>query len=241
MSPDDERIVLDNAAWHALLGPHAGFRVGTTPAVRYRHQVCVFAATPDNEQSSWNALAALSDGHAVVLFRGTDIDPPSDWETQYRGDGTQMVLESRADGAPRIPSHDPVTGARVHTRSLTDDDVPAMTELVALTEPGPFQPRTIELGGYRGVFHDDRLVAMAGQRMQPPGWCEVSAVCTHPDARRRGYAAVLTHQVARAITSRGERPFLHTAASNHAAQSVYRSLGFRVRRAVSFAVLRPVS
>jgi predicted GNAT family acetyltransferase len=114
-----------------------------------------------------------------------------------------------------------------------------MTALVALTEPGPFRPRTIDLGGYIGIFHDDELVAMAGQRLRPPGFCEISAVCTHPSARRRGYASVVTLQVAAGIIDRGERPFLHLAASNTAAMAVYERIGFEVRTAVGFGVYRP--
>ena len=74
--------------------------------------------------------------------------------------------------------------------------------------------RTIELGGYIGLFDGDRLVAMAGQRLAPPGFREVSAVCTHPDFRGRGLAAGLTTLVARAILERGEQPFLHHASDN---------------------------
>ena len=113
-----------------------------------------------------------------------------------------------------------------------------MIALVALTEPGPFRPRTIELGGYIGIFHDDELVAMAGQRLRPPGYCEVSAVCTHPDARRRGYASIVTTRVATAIAERGETPFLHVASDNVTAKAVYEQIGFTVRRTVRFAALR---
>ena len=46
--------------------------------------------------------------------------------------------------------------------------------------------RTIEIGRYIGLRDNGRLIAMAGERMHPPGYCEVSAVCTHPDYRGRG-------------------------------------------------------
>jgi predicted GNAT family acetyltransferase len=113
-----------------------------------------------------------------------------------------------------------------------------MTALVELAEPGPFRPRTIDLGGYVGIFHDDELVAMAGQRMRPPGFCEVSAVCTHPSVRRRGYASVVTLAVAAGIIAQGERPFLHLAAPNTAALAVYERIGFEVRTEVGFGVFK---
>ncbi|MET0324393.1 MAG: GNAT family N-acetyltransferase [Ilumatobacteraceae bacterium] len=124
------------------------------------------------------------------------------------------------------------------TRALTDADVDDMVALVALTEPGPFRPRTIELGGYVGIFHDDRLVAMAGRRLRPPGYVEVSAVCTHPDARRRGYASIVTAEVARAIAAEGDTPILHVATTNHSARAVYEQLGFHIRRVVQFSAFR---
>ena len=105
--------------------------------------------------------------------------------------------------------------------------------------PGPFAPRTIELGGYVGVVEDGRLLAMAGERMAVPGHTEVSGVCTHPDARRRGYGAALTAHVAAGIQARGETPFLHVVAGNDGARRVYEQLGFTHRCDVGFAGVRP--
>ena len=127
-----------------------------------------------------------------------------------------MVLTGPLAATPELPAVDPTTGAAVTMRPLGDDDVDAMVALVALTEPGPFRPRTIELGGYVGIFHGTQLVAMAGQRLRPPGFREVSAVCTHPDARRRGYASIVTAEVSRGVLARGETPFLHVAVTEHA-------------------------
>ena len=112
-----------------------------------------------------------------------------------------------------------------------------MLALVELTRPGPFSVRTIDLGGYVGVFDGDRLIAMAGHRLAPPGFREVSAVCTHPDFRGRGLAAGLTALVAQRILDRGERPFLHHASDNDPARRVYEAIGFEFRRQVVFAAL----
>jgi ribosomal protein S18 acetylase RimI-like enzyme len=230
--------VLDNAGWHALTHAHAEFADGDAWARRYRPDVSVFHAMPGNDAASWRALAGLTaDNGTAVLFRGVPIEVPDEWSTLFAGHGFQMVLDHEAR-VPELPTVDPATGAAVSMRALGDDDVEEMTALVAQTEPGPFQPRTIDLGGYVGVFHDDVLVAMAGQRMRPPGHCEISAVCTHPDARRRGYASVVTLAVAAAVQARGETAFLHVTDHNDSARVVYEQLGFRHRRQVSFAVVR---
>jgi ribosomal protein S18 acetylase RimI-like enzyme len=231
--------VLDNAVWHALSGPHAPFAEIHGLARRYRPDVSVFHAIEDDAPDSWEALAATAQVNgSVVLFRALANTPPRGWDVVMAGDGYQMVLTSPLDPGIAMPALDDETGAAIELRPLHDGDVAAMQSLVRLTEPGPFQSRTIELGGYVGVFHDDELVAMAGQRLRPPGFCEVSAVCTHPDARRRRYATMLTSHVANGIYERGEVPFLHLAVDNTAAYAAYRRLGFEVRTKVAFGVYR---
>ena len=68
---------------------------------------------------------------------------------------------------------------------------------------------------------------MAGERLHLPGMAEVSAVCTHPDARGRGLAADLSRHVASEIVRRGEVPFLHAYGGNERAIRLYERLGFR--------------
>jgi len=157
---------------------------------------------------------------------------------RFKGVGHQFVLAGPLGDVPGLPATDPATGCTVTMRPLTTDDVGDMLALVAVAEPGPFRPRTVELGGYVGIFHDRRLMAMAGQRFRPPGYCEISAVCTHPDARRRRYASIVTARVAERIAERGETPFLHVASTSVAARPVYEQLGFTMRAAATFRAMR---
>ncbi len=137
-----------------------------------------------------------------------------------------------------------LTGSRVVGRADTEAvrlgpaDVPEMLTLVARTRPGPFLARTVELGGYLGIRRDGVLVAMAGERIRPPGWGEISGVCTDEAARGRGLATRLTLAVAAAITDRGDTPFLHAAADNVTAIRLYESLGFELRRPAAFIAAR---
>ncbi len=113
-----------------------------------------------------------------------------------------------------------------------------MLALARLTKPGPFRARTIELSQFWGVKDGDgRLLAMAGERLQLPGMSEVSGVCTHPDARGRGYARLLSAHVASEIVRRGETPFLHAWASNHTAIGLYEALGFELSGEVEALVV----
>jgi predicted GNAT family acetyltransferase len=79
---------------------------------------------------------------------------------------------------------------------------------------------------------------MAGERMRLPGYCEISGVCTHPDARGRGLARRLSAAMARLIEARDEQPFLHAWQTNQAAIKLYESLGFEVRAVVNAVVLQ---
>jgi predicted GNAT family acetyltransferase len=103
-----------------------------------------------------------------------------------------------------------------------------MLALATLTQPGPFRARTHELSQFWGVKDEQgQLLAMAGERLKLPGMSEVSGVCTHPDARGQGLAALLSRHVASEIVRRGEVPFLHAYAGNAAAIGLYERLGFR--------------
>jgi predicted GNAT family acetyltransferase len=82
---------------------------------------------------------------------------------------------------------------------------------------------------------------MAGQRIALPGFVEVSAVCTHPDFRGRGFARELVSVVAEAIWTRGETPILHTFSSNRNAIRVYEDLGFERRRGLHIVIITPTS
>lgn len=218
---------LDNAAWHALTGPHADLAEVVGAARRYPRDVSVFSAVDRLDDEGWADLAALAGpGHAVILTRDVLPEPPAGWTTLFRASTHQMVAGDLAD-APDVA-----------TRPLDSSDAAEMMALVELTKPGPFVARTVDLGGYVGVHDDGRLVAMAGQRLRLDGFGEVSAVCTHPDARGRGLAAALTCQVARAVQARGDHAVLHVAEDNHTARRVYERLGFTTRRMVEFAAYR---
>ena len=112
-----------------------------------------------------------------------------------------------------------------------------MLELVARTEPGPFGPETYRMGRYLGIRRGGALIAMAGERLRPPGWTEISAVCTDPAFRGQGLAARLVGAVCAGIVQRGERPLLHVLASNQSAIALYERLGFVVRRSLQFEVV----
>ena len=214
---------LDFPAWSALTGRQAHLALIEGAARRYAPAFGVFAGVEDKCAGSLADLRALVAAHGDVALLETE--PPTNvagLAAVSQDLGVQMVAES-------------LTARRrleVSMVRLTDQDGPEMLALAALTEPGPFFERTHELGDFFGVKIDGRLVAMAGERMKPDGFTEVSGVCTHPDHRGQGYAGALMHLVSSRILDRGERPFLHAYASNRLAISLYEKLGYRLRREI---------
>ncbi|MFJ9949631.1 GNAT family N-acetyltransferase [Kitasatospora sp. NPDC091207] len=221
------RHPLDNPARAALLGPHAHLAERHGDVLRYPADVSPFAALPDRrDRETWRHVAALYGPGGVVAATGSPDSVPADWEILMHGPGVQLV----DDGVRATPDEEAVR--------LGPADVPEMLALVAHARPGPFLPRTIELGGYLGIRRGGALVAMAGERLRPPGWTEISAVCTAESHRGQGLGSRLVRAVAAGIRDRGDTPFLHTSAENTTAIRLYESLGFRLRRQVTFLGLR---
>ncbi len=219
--------VLDDPVGASLRGPHAHLAQRHGRARRYPPDVAPFHALPDEpDADAWADLARLAGPDALVLLVGVAVPPPDGWEVVREIAGVQLV----DDG--------PVTAPDPEAVRLGPADVPEMLALVERTRPGPFLPRTVELGTYLGLRRDGELVAMAGERLHPPGWTEISAVCTDERFRGHGLATRLVRAVAAGIRARGETPFLHTSAANTGAIRLYGSLGFRPRRAVPFVVAR---
>ena len=113
-----------------------------------------------------------------------------------------------------------------------------MLDLAKRTKPGPFLARTAELGEFLGIRRGGALVAMAGERLHPPGWTEISGVCTDDGWRGHGFATRLMRVLMAGIRARGETPFLHALASNTGAVRLYESMGFRLRRTITFTAVR---
>src|ERR1700722_3502256 len=115
-------------------------------------------------------------------------------------------------------------------------DVPEMLDVATRTQPGPFGPRTHELGQYIGIRIDGALAAMAGERMRLDGCVEISAVCVSPEHRGRGYAAFLVAWLVHKLREEGVTPFLHVFTDNPAI-ALYERLGFRKRKTLRLTVL----
>ena len=224
--------VLDDPFNAALRGPQAHLARSRGAVVSFDPQVGVFYGTPrELSADDYTDLALLGGLGNTVSLR--DRRSPLPDAGLRLLETVELVQYSGADIASAHDDELVVLGA---------DDVPEMTALVELTRPGPFLPRTIETGTYLGYREpgSGRLLAMGGQRLHVPGWKEISAVCTHPDARGRGLASRIIGAVAQVTRDEGLAPFLHTSGDNPA-RGLYESLGFHHRSTVSLEIFRVTS
>jgi len=233
MTGTDAPAELDNVIWHSLLGPRSNVAERQGRAARFDPEVSKFSAVDDDAgPEAWDDLAGLVGPGDVVLMGRRTLEVPEGWETVLTVPGVQMVAEPRLDVS--LPD-----GAA--PQPLGPDDADDMLALIAATDPGPFERRTVELGGYLGIRSGGKLVAMAGERFRCAGYTEISAVCTDAAHRGRGLASLLTRAVAGQIRARGEEAFLSASAGNTNAIRLYEALGFTLRTTYTFAAVRPVS
>ncbi|MEV0791834.1 GNAT family N-acetyltransferase [Kribbella sp. NPDC050459] len=220
---------LRNPVHAALSGPHASFAEIRGDARRYPTAVAPFLALPDEptEQDWADAAVLVGSGKSAALMRSA-LPVPDSFKIEAEIDLVQFVAPES------LPAADPEAVV------LGPDDVPEMLALVALTDPGPFRSRTIELGTYLGVRRDGELIAMAGTRFALPGHTEISAVCTHPSYQGQGLASRLIRTVAAHITATGRTPFLHTGGANTIAIRLYNALGFTLSNRMKVTVVEAV-
>lgn len=220
--------ILDHPIWSALKTRQAHLAQGSVKVKRYPTHVAPFADMPDMSPQSLAALYELMQpGDTQVLFTPELVNVPPVFEIVAAETGEQMV------GTPKD-----VAAGEVKIITLGAADVAEMTELVALTNPGPFAPRTHTLGTFLGIRIDGRLAAMIGERMKPGNYTEMTGICVHPDFRGRGYAQILMSEIAQQIVARDEIPFLHVYAFNAPAIALYRRQGMSIRRTMHVTVVR---
>jgi GNAT superfamily N-acetyltransferase len=215
--------MLENPIWHSLASRHSHLAISHGLARRYPPEVAPFGAVQEpTAQAARDLEAIVTPGEKVALL---SVIPELPWKLERCIEIHQYIWPE--EGTFEL---DP------DALLLTEDHIPAMLELTALVYPAYFRPGTARLGDYFGLFDGRRLAAMAGIRMAMDGYQELSAICTHPDYRGRGFAGQLTKHLIGHVARKGDIPFLHTESDNPA-KGLYEKLGFGLSRRLSFQVL----
>ena len=215
--------ILDNPVWHSLNEKHADFSVDYNGGKFYKPAYCSFGGFVN-----FNHFAASLNDYAKEtnnFFVVGDIP-------QYRDELTirqklicnQMVLNKPIDQE----IHEEIVALK------TDTQKKELFDLVNLVQPGYFNKNTGDLGCYFGIYKNNKLIATTGERMKMNKYTEISAVVTHPEYTRKGYAKQLIKYTADTIFSENKIPYLHVLESNIGAIQLYEKLGFVTRRKISF-------
>jgi predicted GNAT family acetyltransferase len=221
--------LLNNPVFNALLSGDQTLSFGTADVKFFDEAVSPFAGFDENNIKGFAGLhELLPAGRKILYATPADIAQPNGWQLTHKIKGLQFVYEAGSVIETEFP----------HVQPLSIKHVDQMIELATLTKPGPFASRTIDFGHYHGIFENEKLVAMTGQRLHVQNYTEVSAVCTHPDHTGKGYAYnLLMHQL-QLILKQGQQPFLHVKEDNHRAIALYERIGFVVSRQINFYFMK---
>ncbi len=225
-----EVSLLDNVAWHSLCGEHALFSSGGSSARRYGAGFSPIIAFANIANPDFSDLEQVCGSGEFFFSDGWNGEAPEGWKIERKLDMYKMVW---AGG----PAPEVITSG-LDIRQLSTADIPAVLDITSRLKPGPFGPRTIELGTYLGLFDGDKLASMAGERFVAGPFREISGVCTDNDYQGRGYARLLMNLLVIKQLERGEIPFLHAVTANTVAVELYTRMGFEIYKTSPLQISR---
>lgn len=211
---------LKNPVWYSLKETHKNFLIEYDGVTFYNPEINNFGAffNANKTADALNKYSKLTNKFFLV----TENENPT-YDTNYirlekKINGIQMVLDNLIEVE--------ITEKIV---LLSDKYIDEIYDLIWLVMPGFYQKRGFEMGKFFGIFKDNKLVAISGQRMQTDDFIEVSSVVTHPNYTRRGFAKQLITHTTKEIIKDKKLPILHTNKGN-AAIPLYENLGYKLSR-----------
>lgn len=218
-----EESKLDNPVLNSLNETHKAFSIDYNDIKFYSPEYCRFGGFTTENISLQGIIeySKLVENFYVVGRK------PNYLESLYLNKAVicnQMVLTERIG----IPIEEEIVELK------TEYQKSELFDLVNLVQPGYFVEKTSELGRYFGIYKKDGLIAVTGERMKMNAYTEISAVVTHPEYRRKGFAKQLINYVMKEVLKENKIPYLHVSEVNNGAINLYERLGFETRRKMTF-------
>lgn len=221
--------LLQNPVYQALLTCDQYLSFGNDKVKYFNEQVSPFAGFEDDNENGFQELyEQFPSGRKILYAIPYQITQPEGWLISHEIKGLQFVNEGGIEIKTEFSNIIP----------LDESHIDQMVQLAKLTKPGPFGKRTIEFGSYFGIFENEKLVAMTGQRLHVKNFTEISAVCTHPDHLGKGYAYNLMQHQMHLILQNNQKPFLYVREDNQRAITLYERLGFSISRPMIFYFMK---
>lgn len=214
---------LDNPVWNSLNEVHKAFSIVSAGMVFYNPTYCRFGSLMD-ESDSIEGMAEYANAANSFFLVGRKPVLDNSWRLNKAVVCNQMLLEEQI----ALESGESII------ELVSENQKADLFNLINLVQPGYFVEKTAELGNYYGIYKDDKLIAVTGERMKMNKYTEISAVVTHPEHTRKGYAKQLVSHVSNKVLMEGKSPYLHVSEMNIGAIKLYKKLGFKVRRKMTF-------
>lgn len=213
---------LDNPAWNSLNEIHRPLAIGNDEIKFYKPSICPFGGINSKQADLVSFFKKHPELSSFFIIGDKPRVPPG-----FTIEKELVCLQMVCTGPIKVEyKEDFVYLNNAFTKKLA--------ALVNFVQPGYFEEGTSLMGDYFGIFKNDQLVAVTGERMKMVGFTEISAVVTHPDFTGQGFAKQLVAHTANKQFANNIIPYLHVDETNESAINLYEKLGFVTRRKIGF-------
>ena len=219
---------LRNPVWHALNETHKTFAVQFEGVRFYSPKICTFGSFFDETKTAKASNEYVKTSDAFFFVSENKIPMV---------DNANVIFEKKIDGCQMVLSKFKKVQITEDIKLLDETYIDEIYNLIWSVMPGYYEKRSFEMGNFYGIIKNEKLVSIAGQRMQTNLFIEVSAVVTHPDYTRKGYAKQLIAHNTDEILKENKTPILHTNKGNPAI-SLYEKLGYKLSRDMNWWLYR---
>lgn len=219
---------LANPAWYSLNETHSRLAIGDDEIKFYRPSICRFGGINSKQAGLVSFLQNHPELSSFYIIGNKPQTSP------------HLIIDKELVCLQMICAAPVKIEITQHITRLNNTYEKELYDLVNLVQPGYFEEGTSLMGDYFGIFKNDQLVAVTGERMKMFGFTEISAVVTHPDFTGKGLAKQLVAYTANKNFERNLIPYLHVAETNTIAIMLYEKLGFVTRRKISFWKMKKI-